>query len=225
MEAGQFVQTIEHRQGLKVACLEEIGYRNGWLSAEALQQQAGALAKTGYGQYLKQVLKFRDDTVNVLATPLPGVMIIEPKVFGDHRGFFKETFQIERYREVGIDLPFVQDNHSRSPEAFCEACICRKVGLKERLVSCNRVPYTTSSVDVDPSSNTFGQYVGLELSAENHRQLWIPPGYAHGFCVLSEFADFQYKCTDLYVPEDEGGLIWNDPEVGIPWPGVSNVIR
>ena len=85
-------------------------------------------------------------------------------------------------------------------------------------MSCSAGAVFDVAVDVDPASKTFGQYVGVELSAENHRQLWIPPGYAHGFCVLSEFADFQYKCTDLYFPDDEGGLIWNDPEVGIPWP-------
>ena len=156
--------------------------------------------------------------MNVLATPLPGVMIIEPKVFGDHRGFFKETFQIERYREVGIELPFVQDNHSRSPRGVLRGLHLQKSRPQGKLLSCSAGSVYDVAVDVDPASNTFGQYVGVELSAENHRQLWIPPGYAHGFCVLSEFADFQYKCTDLYVPEDEGGLIWNDPEVGIPWP-------
>ena len=156
--------------------------------------------------------------MNVLATPLPGVMIIEPKVFGDHRGFFKETFQIERYREVGIELPFVQDNHSRSPRGVLRGLHLQKSRPQGKLVSCSAGSVYDVAVDVDPASSTFGQYIGAELSAENHRQLWIPPGYAHGFCVLSEFADCHYKCTDLYCPDDEGGLIWNDPEVGIPWP-------
>ena len=156
--------------------------------------------------------------MNVLATPLPGVMIIEPKVFGDHRGFFKDTFQIERYREVGIELPFVQDNHSRSPKGVLRGLHLQQNRPQGKLVSCSAGAVFDVAVDVDPASKTFGQYVGVELSAENHRQLWIPPGYAHGFCVLSEFADFQYKCTDLYFPDDEGGLIWNDPEVGISWP-------
>ena len=156
--------------------------------------------------------------MNIIETPLPGVMIIEPKVFGDHRGFFKETFQIERYQEAGIGLPFVQDNHSRSPKGVLRGLHLQQNRPQGKLVSCSAGAVFDVAVDVDPASKTFGQYVGVELSAENHRQLWIPPGYAHGFCVLSEFADFQYKCTDLYFPDDEGGLIWNDPEVGITWP-------
>ena len=134
MEAGQFVQTIEHRQGLKVACLEEIGYRNGWLSEEALQQTGRCTGKNRLWPLSTAGIGFGDDTVNIIETPLPGVMIIEPKVFGDHRGFFKETFQIERYQEAGIGLPFVQDNHSRSPRgvlrglASAEKSPSRKVG-------------------------------------------------------------------------------------------------
>ena len=156
--------------------------------------------------------------MNVVETQLPGVLIIEPKVFGDHRGFFKETFQIERYQEAGIDLSFVQDNHSRSQRGVLRGLHWQKTRPQGKLVSCAMVDVFDVTVDVNTSSKTFGTYVGVELSAENHRQLWIPPGYAHGFCVLSETADFQYKCTDLYIPEDEGGLIWNDPELGIQWP-------
>jgi dTDP-4-dehydrorhamnose 3,5-epimerase len=156
--------------------------------------------------------------MNVIETALKGVLIIEPKVFGDHRGFFKETFQAERYREVGIDLPFVQDNHSRSQKGVLRGLHLQKTRPQGKLVSCSRGVVYDVAVDVDPNSATFGQYVGLELSEDNHRQLWIPPGYAHGFCVLSDVADFQYKCTDLYFPQDEGGLIWNDPDVCIDWP-------
>ena len=156
--------------------------------------------------------------MNVVETQLPGVLIIEPNVFGDHRGFFKETFQIERYQEAGIDLPFVQDNHSRSQRGVLRGLHLQKSRSQGKLVSCSVGAVFDVAVDVGPDSPTFGTYVGVELSAENHRQLWIPPGYAHGFCVLSETADFQYKCTNLYFPEDEGGLIWNDPEVGIEWP-------
>ena len=156
--------------------------------------------------------------MNVIETLLPGLLIIEPKVFGDHRGFLKETFQIERYQEAGIGLPFVQDNHSRSPRGVLRGLHLQQNRPQGKLVSCSAGTVFDVAVDVDPASKTFGQYVGVELSADNHRQLWIPPGYAHGFCVLSEFADFQYKCTDLYFPDDEGGLIWNDPEVGIAWP-------
>ena len=156
--------------------------------------------------------------MNVVETQLPGVLIIEPNVFGDHRGFFKETFQIERYQETGIDLAFVQDNHSRSQCGVLRGLHWQKTRPQGKLVSCSVGVVFDVAVDVDPSSETFGTYVGVELSAENHRQLWIPPGYAHGFCVLSETADFQYKCTDFYFPEDECGMIWNDPEVGIEWP-------
>lgn len=156
--------------------------------------------------------------MKVIETALPGVLIIEPKVFGDHRGFFIETFQVERYREAGIALPFVQDNHSRSPRGVLRGLHFQRTRPQGKLVSVSRGAVYDVAVDIDPKSPTCGQFVGVELNDENHRQLWIPPGYAHGFCVLSEMADFQYKCTDLYFPEDEGGLLWNDPDVGIPWP-------
>lgn len=156
--------------------------------------------------------------MKVTATVLPGVLIIEPQVFGDHRGFFKETFQVERYRDLGIELPFVQDNHSRSRRGVLRGLHLQKTRPQGKLVSCSSGAVYDVAVDVDPASATFGQYVGVELSADNHHQLWIPPGYAHGFCVLSETADFQYKCTDFYYPEDEGGVIWNDPDVAINWP-------
>lgn len=156
--------------------------------------------------------------MNVIETKLPGVLIIEPKVFGDHRGFFKETFQTERYAEAGINLPFVQDNHSRSQKGVLRGLHLQKTRPQGKLVSCTRGVVYDVAVDVNPESSTFGQYIGVELTEDNHHQLWIPPGYAHGFCVLSDVADFQYKCTDLYFPEDEGGLIWNDSEVAIDWP-------
>lgn len=156
--------------------------------------------------------------MNVIETKLPGVLIIEPKVYGDHRGFFKETYQTERYSEVGIELSFVQDNHSRSQYGVLRGLHLQKTRPQGKLVSCSRGVVYDVAVDVNPNSDTFGQYVGVELTEDNHRQLWIPPGYAHGFCVLSDVADFQYKCTDLFFPEDEGGLIWNDPEVAVDWP-------
>lgn len=156
--------------------------------------------------------------MNVIETALPGVLIIEPKVFGDQRGFFLETFQLERYREAGIDLPFVQDNHSRSAAGVLRGLHFQRSRPQGKLVSCSRGAVWDVAVDINPDSPTCGQFVGVELNDENHRQLWIPPGYAHGFCVLSEIADFQYKCTDFYCPQDEGGLLWNDPDVGIEWP-------
>ena len=156
--------------------------------------------------------------MKIAETPLPGVLIIEPKVFGDHRGFFKETFQVERYKEAGIVLPFVQDNHSRSQKGVLRGLHLQKTHPQGKLVSGSSGAVYDVAVDIDPNSPTFGQHVGVELTEDNHLQLWIPPGYAHGFCVLTDTADFQYKCTDLYHPEDESGLIWNDPDVNIDWP-------
>ena len=156
--------------------------------------------------------------MKVIETALPGVLIIEPKAFGDHRGFFLETFQVERYREAGITLPFVQDNHSRSQRGVLRGLHFQKTRPQGKLVSVSRGAVYDVAVDIDPTSATYGKFVGVELNDDNHRQMWVPPGYAHGFCVLSEVADFQYKCTDFYFPADEGGLAWNDPDVGISWP-------
>jgi dTDP-4-dehydrorhamnose 3,5-epimerase len=156
--------------------------------------------------------------MNVIQTHLPGVLIIEPKVFGDERGFFVECYQEPRYRDAGIELPFVQDNHSRSQYGVLRGLHFQNNRPQGKLVRVTRGAVYDVAVDIDPESPTCGEYVGVELTADNHLQLWIPPGYAHGFCVLSDIADFQYKCTDLYFPEEEGGLIWNDPDVNIPWP-------
>ena len=156
--------------------------------------------------------------MKVTKTELPGVLLIEPKVFGDERGFFIESFQAERYREAGIELPFVQDNHSRSQRGVLRGLHFQKTRPQGKLVRVSRGAVYDVAVDINPDSPTCGRFVGVELNDENHLQMWIPPGYAHGFCVLSDIADFEYKCTDLYFPQDEGGLLWNDPEVGIPWP-------
>lgn len=156
--------------------------------------------------------------MNVIETALPGVIILEPNVFGDARGFFIESFQLERYREAGIDLPFVQDNQSRSTKGVLRGLHFQRSAPQGKLVRVSRGSVWDVAVDVDPRSRTFGQHVGVELNDENHRQLWVPPGYAHGFCVLSDVADFQYKCTDYYRPDDEGAILWSDPELDIPWP-------
>jgi dTDP-4-dehydrorhamnose 3,5-epimerase len=157
--------------------------------------------------------------VKVIQTHLPGVCIIEPRVHGDARGFFIETFQAERYRQsAGITLPFVQDNHSRSACGVLRGLHAQNPHPQGKLVRVSRGAVFDVAVDIDPRSPTFGRWVGVELSDENHRQLWIPPGYAHGFQVISEYADFEYKCTDYYYPEAEIGVIWNDPELAIPWP-------
>ena len=156
--------------------------------------------------------------MKVLETVLPGVLIIEPKVFGDARGFFLESYQAERYRQLGIQHTFVQDNHSRSARGVLRGLHFQRSRPQGKLVSVSRGSVYDVAVDINPASPTCGQFVAVELNDENHRQLWIPPGYAHGFCVLSDIADVQYKCTDYYIPEDEGGLLWSDPQVNIPWP-------
>jgi len=156
--------------------------------------------------------------MKIIQTNLPGVLIIEPKVFGDTRGFFKETFQAQRYRDAGIEYDFVQDNHSRSQKGVLRGLHFQITKPQGKLVSCSQGAVFDVAVDVDPLSASFGQYVGIELTEDNHRQMWIPPGYAHGFCVLTDTADFQYMCTDYYDPSGEAGLIWNDPDVAIEWP-------
>lgn len=156
--------------------------------------------------------------MRVIETKLPGVLIIDPKVFGDARGFFTETFQAQRYREAGIEYDFVQDNHSRSQKGVLRGLHFQKSKPQGKLVSCSKGAVFDVAVDVDSTSATFGQYVDIELTEDNHRQFWVPPGYAHGFCVLTDTADLQYKCTDYYDPSDESGLIWNDRDVAIEWP-------
>lgn len=157
--------------------------------------------------------------MQVIQTKLAGVLIIEPKVFGDHRGFFKETFSAERYKELaGIEQTFVQDNHSRSRKSVLRGLHYQKTKPQGKLVSVTRGAVFDVAADINPESPTYGQYVGVELSDDNHRQLWIPPGYAHGFVVLSDEVDFVYKCTDYYDPSDEGGVAWNCPMLNIAWP-------
>jgi dTDP-4-dehydrorhamnose 3,5-epimerase len=157
--------------------------------------------------------------MNVIKTNIGGVVIIEPKVFGDERGFFLETFQAERYKEfAGINMPFVQDNHSRSGKNVLRGLHFQKTNPQGKLVRVVRGEVFDVAVDIRKGSPTYGQWAGTILSEENKRQFWVPPGLAHGFVVLSDIADFEYKCTDYYDPADEGCLMWNDPAVGIEWP-------
>ena len=157
--------------------------------------------------------------MNVIQTKLKDCVIIEPKVFGDHRGFFLETFQAERYREMaGITLPFVQDNHSRSAKGVLRGLHFQKTKPQGKLVRVVSGEVYDVAVDIRQDSPSFGQWEGVLLSEENKRQFWVPPGFAHGFVVLSDTADFKYKCTDYYDPSDEGSLIWNDPVLAITWP-------
>lgn len=155
--------------------------------------------------------------MKVIETQLPGVLIIEPKAFGDHRGFSRRLSGRALSRAWDRSA-LCRDNHSRSARGVLRGLHFQRTRPQGKLVSVSRGAVYDVAVDIDPQSATCGQFVGVELNDENHRQLWVPPGYAHGFCVLSEVADFQYKCTDYYQPEDEGGLLWNDPDVGIRWP-------
>lgn len=157
--------------------------------------------------------------MQVIPTKVDGAVIIEPKVFGDDRGFFLETFQAERYRElVGIDHEFVQDNHSRSSKGVLRGLHFQKTKPQGKLVRVVRGEVFDVVVDIRKGSPTFGAWAGVILSEENKKQLWVPPGLAHGFVTLSDTADFEYKCTDYYDPSDEGCLRWNDPHIGIEWP-------
>ena len=156
--------------------------------------------------------------MKVIETKLAGLKIIEPKVFGDERGFFYETYQKSRYKEEGIGADFVQDNCSKSTAGVLRGLHFQKLYPQGKLVSVTRGKVFDVAVDLRPTSNTFGQYESVILSAENKLQFYIPEGFAHGFCVLSEEAEFHYKCTDYYDPTDESGLIWNDPTINIAWP-------
>ncbi|MBU9848762.1 dTDP-4-dehydrorhamnose 3,5-epimerase [Rahnella aceris] len=157
--------------------------------------------------------------MNVIDTEVIGVKLVEPKVFGDDRGFFLETFQQNRYKEMlEIDLDFVQDNHSRSSKNVLRGLHFQTSKPQGKLVRVVRGEVFDVVVDIRRESATFGKWVGVYLSEDNKNQLWVPPGLAHGFVVISDFADFEYKCTDYYDPKNEGCLIWNDPEVGVKWP-------
>lgn len=151
-------------------------------------------------------------------TPIEGVLLVKPKVFGDKRGFFVETWQKKRYEEAGINLPFVQDNHSMSTKGILRGLHFQKKHPQGKLVMVSHGEVFDVAVDLRKDSPSFGQWFGALLTAENRHQLWLPPGMAHGFVVLSETAHFHYKCTDYYHPEDEGSIRWNDPDVDVKWP-------
>ena len=153
------------------------------------------------------------------ATAIPDVLILEPKVFGDERGFFFESFNQKAFNQAtGLALNFVQDNHSRSSKGVLRGLHYQLQQPQGKLVRVTRGAVFDVAVDIRRGSATFGQWVGVELSEHNQRQLWVPPGLAHGFVVTSESADFLYKTTDYYAPEHERCLLWNDPAIGIEWP-------
>jgi dTDP-4-dehydrorhamnose 3,5-epimerase len=155
--------------------------------------------------------------MELLETSIPEVLLIRPKVFGDARGWFLESWQQQRYAELGLP-PFVQDNVSFSGRGVLRGLHYQHPHGQGKLVQVLAGTVFDAAVDIRVGSPTFGRYVSAELSSENHLQLYIPPGFAHGFCVLSETAVFAYKCTDFYMPACEGGVCWNDPDIGIDWP-------
>lgn len=159
--------------------------------------------------------------MRVISTGIEGALILEPKVFGDARGFFMESFNARTFAELtGVSDPFVQDNHSRSARGVLRGLHYQIRQPQGKLVRVVRGSVFDVAVDLRRSSPTFGRWVGVELSEENMRQFWIPPGFGHGFLVLSESADFLYKTTDYYAPEHERCIAWDDPTIGVDWPTV-----
>lgn len=156
--------------------------------------------------------------MKIIETHLPGVIVFEPKVFGDKRGFFLETYRQDILLEAGITADFVQDNHSRSSRGVLRGLHYQMTQAQGKLVRVATGAVFDVAVDVRVGSPTFGQWYGTELNEENMRLMYVAPGYAHGFVVLSETADFIYKCTDYYHPQSEQGIAWNDPDIGITWP-------
>lgn len=159
-----------------------------------------------------------------ITTSLDGVLIIEPDIFRDDRGFFLETFQQEKYAEGGIDKVFVQDNRSHSSRGTLRGLHYQLKHSQGKLVHVVTGEIFDVAVDIRRGSTTFGQWEGVYLSAENHRQIYVPEGFAHGFCVLSDTADVVYKCTDFYTPGDEYGILWSDPAIGIDWPVTTPIL-
>jgi len=161
--------------------------------------------------------------MKVIETSIPDVKLIEPKVFGDERGFFMETWNEKAFREIGINSTFVQDNHSRSVKNTLRGLHYQIRQPQGKLVRVTRGEVFDVAVDLRSSSPTLGHWVGEYLSEENNRMLWVPPGFAHGFLVTSDTADFQYKCTDFYAPEYERSIHWADEELAVDWPLGKNV--
>lgn len=156
--------------------------------------------------------------MNIIETPLKDAVIIEPKVFGDVRGFFLETWNQQAFANVGLNLNFVQDNHSRSAQGILRGLHYQTQQTQGKLVRVTAGKVFDVAVDLRQSSPSFGQWFGVELSEDNHRMFWVPAGFAHGFYVMSESADFIYKCTDFYAPQAEHSIRWDDPTLNIQWP-------
>ncbi|SFM05193.1 dTDP-4-dehydrorhamnose 3,5-epimerase [Pelosinus propionicus] len=162
--------------------------------------------------------------MNIIETKLQGAVIIEPKVFGDNRGFFMETWNKEKYEKAGLPFHFVQDNLSFSTKGVLRGLHFQNPNPQGKLVYVLQGEVFDVAVDIRAGSPTFGQWEGVILSSENKKQFYVPEGFAHGFCVLSEAALFAYKCTDRYNPQAEMGIMWNDPDIGIQWPMVAPIL-
>ena len=156
--------------------------------------------------------------MKVIDTEIDGVKVIEPEVFGDNRGFFLESWSEKKFHDAGIESSFVQDNHSRSMQGTLRGLHYQTKNTQGKLVRVTSGAVFDVAVDLRKSSTTFGQWVGVELTDENHRMLWVPPGYSHGFYVTSESADFLYKCTDKYSPQHEQSIRWDDSDLNVTWP-------
>ena len=163
--------------------------------------------------------------MKVINTKLEGCVVIEPKVFGDKRGFFVETFNVARYADLlGISEPFVQDNHSYSNKGVLRGLHLQRHNPQGKLVRVLRGEVFDVAVDLRPNSQTYGQWESVLLSGDNKKQFWVPPGFAHGFQVLCDSTDFEYKCTTYYDPSDEIAIRWDDPVLNIPWPIISPIL-
>lgn len=159
-------------------------------------------------------------------TSIEGVYIIEPTVFGDERGYFMETYHQAEFKEAGLDLKFVQDNQSKSTKGVIRGLHFQYTNPQGKLVRVIKGEVFDVAVDLRSNSPTYGKWEGVILSDENKKQFYVPEGFAHGFVVLSDTAEFTYKCTNFYYPEDEGGILWNDPDIGIDWPieNIDNIV-
>ena len=219
--ASQFVQTIEQRTGLMVGCPEEIAFARGFISETAIegarreirQERVRALPPAPARGAAAM------SAIREIPAELPGLRLFELPVFRDERGFFVERYRSDRWAALGIDATFVQENHSRSAPRVLRGLHYQTDPAQSKLVACLRGRIFDVAVDLRKASPTFGQWYGTELSDENGRVLWVPFGFAHGFCVLgTESADVIYKVDGFYNPKSEGGLRWDDPTVAVRWP-------
>jgi dTDP-4-dehydrorhamnose 3,5-epimerase len=162
--------------------------------------------------------------LDFIETPLPGVILIKPQLFSDDRGSFMETYHYDRFQKAGLGFPFVQDNHSRSKRGVLRGLHYQEPHAQGKLVRCTRGALFDVAVDIRRGSPTFSRWYAVELSEENRLILWIPPGFAHGFCATSEEADLVYKCTDFYDGQSDRSILWNDPDIGIDWPVAAPIL-